>query len=189
MRILMILALAFAPAVFGQEAGEHKGEMAEPSIWWKWANFALLCGVLGALIGKNAGPFFKARTAGIQAGLREARKLSEDSEARAREIERRIVNLKTDMRTMREEAKKEMAAEGERIRTETARLMAKMQENAQQDIASSTKLARQELKSFAGSLAIQVATSRIRERLTPDTQDQLVREFVSELGSVQKATH
>src|SRR5438552_3059585 len=47
-----------AAAEHSASSAEHKGgeEHSEaPSELWKWANFAMLAGVLGYLIGKNAG--------------------------------------------------------------------------------------------------------------------------------------
>jgi hypothetical protein len=51
-------------AEHGQEGEESFFEKHELEL--KWANFLLLAGLLGYFIGKNAGPFFAARTAGIR---------------------------------------------------------------------------------------------------------------------------
>ena len=85
-RILLVLALALAPAFAAEESGEHGGGMKEPSIWWKWANFAILAGGLGYLIAKNAPAYFESRNKEIRGGLQEARKLSEESPGTAFQI-------------------------------------------------------------------------------------------------------
>jgi len=183
-RLLCVCFLAVS--LFAAEEG-HGGGHSEPSILWKWANFLLLGAALSFIAAKYAPAFFKDRTDQIQSGLNEARKLREESEARVTEIEKRVATLETDLKQLRENARKEMASEGERIRQDTVRAIEKMQVHAEMEIASAAKLARQELKSYSADLAVQLATRQIRERLTPQAQDQLVDNFVKQLQS-QKVT-
>lgn len=182
-----LLCVCFvAVSLFAAEEG-HGGGHSEPSILWKWANFFLLGAALSFIAAKHAPAFFKDRTDQIQSGLNEARKLREESEARVAEIEKRVATLETDLKQLRENARKEMASEGDRIRQETARAIEKIQAHAEMEIASAAKLARQELKAYSGDLAVQLATRQIRERITSQTQDQLVDNFIKQLQS-QKVT-
>ena len=49
----------------------------------------------------------------------------------------------------------------------------------------SLKAAQLELKSYSGQLAISLARSKVRERMTPNDQDGLVRRFVDGLGAAK----
>ena len=69
----------------------------------------------------------------------------------------------------------------ERIARQTAAESAKIQANAEQEIASAAKAARTELRRYAAGLAVELAERQIRARMTPDTQDGLVRGFVRDL--------
>ena len=181
MRFVLLLLLAI-PAF----AAEHGGEHAEPSIWWKWANFAILCAVLGYLINKHAGAFFRSRTDEIQSGLTEAAKMRESAERKVADIERRVANLETEISTLKETAKKEMAAEAARLKTETAKTLERMQAQAQFEIASATKLACAELKKRTAELAVELASGEIRQRMSGATQEKLLTSFVSQLGAARK---
>lgn len=185
MRRLFCIVFLAASLMAAEEG--HAGGTAEPSILWKWANFFLLGAALSFLVAKNAPAFFKNRTEEIQSGLTEARKLREESEARVAGIEKRVASLETDLKQLREDARKEMVSEGERIKQETARAIQKIQVHAEMEIASAAKLARQELKAYSADLAVQLATGQIRERITPQTQDQLVDNFVKQLQSQKVA--
>jgi F-type H+-transporting ATPase subunit b len=121
--------------------------------------------------------------------LVEAQKLRETSEARVRDIEKKVANIDAEMKGLRETARQEMAAEGDRIRTETARAIAKIQANAEQEIAAASKHARQELKAYSADLAVQLAAGQIRERMDGNTQQKLVDIFVGQLAKTQKVTH
>ena len=191
----MVLAagLGLVPAVFAQEsapreenaqskAGEHpsQGEHGNLEIW-KWANFLLLAGGLGYLVGKNAGPFFTARSRQIKKDLIESAAVRKEAEARAAQVERRLANLETDIAALRADSEAEAAAETSRLATQTAAEMAKLRAQAEQEIASAAKAARIELKRYSAGLAVGIAEQKLRERMTPETEEALARGFVRDL--------
>ena len=121
-------------------------------IWWKWANFAVLAGGLGYLIGKNAGPFFRSRTEEIQKGIRDAAEVRAEAEARAAAIESKIGNLSGEIeRILKATSKAEIAAEGARIQAETQAQIAKIQAQAEMEIASATKQATARIEGVLGA--------------------------------------
>ncbi len=170
-----------------EAAHETKAGEREPSIWWKWANFAILAAGMGYFIGKNAGPFFRARTAEIRKGIDEAAKLRREAEARAAEVEARLGKLDQEIGELRAHARSEIASEGERVRIETQRHMEKIRAAAEQEISSATKAARMELRAYSADLALGLAEDKVRSRLTTEVQAVLLASFVHELreGKVQ----
>ena len=190
-RLLIVVALA-ACLVFAQEPAEHAkaavkhgeshAEAKMPNeIWWKWANFAILAGALGFLIAKNAGPFFRARTEEIQKGIRDAAAVRADAEARAAGIEERIANLNAEVEALRQKSREEIAREGERVSGETAQQIAKIQRQAEADIASAAKNASQELKAYAAELAVNMAAQQIEQRMTQQSHEQLADAFIDDI--------
>lgn len=187
-------AVASSPAHEGQshaesaaQPGEGHGEQAMPyEIWWKWANFAILAGVLGWLIARNAGPFFRSRTEAIQSGIREAALAREEAEKRAAGIESRVANLSAEVEDLRRQSREEINREGERVRAETEVQIRKIQAQAEAEIASAAKHASQELKAYSAQLALGMAEQQIRNRMTPQAQDQLTDTFVDELRQEAK---
>jgi len=149
---------------------------------WKWANFLLLAGGLGYLIGKNAGPFFASRSQQITKDMAEADRLRQDAEARSADVDRRLGNLQAEIDSLRSEALNQQAAEAERIRQHTTAEIQKIQEQAEQEIASAGKAARTELKRYSAELALELAERKLRAGVTPESQDALVQGFVQDLG-------
>lgn len=165
------------PALFAQEnaAGESGLDL------WKWINFVLLAGGLGYLIGKNAGPFFEARSRKIREQMSQAQELWTSAEARATEVDRKLASLESEIAAFRQESQAEAQNETKRMRLQTASEIARIKEHAGQEVAAAGKAARLELKRYSAELAIELAEQKVRGRITPDTQDALVRGFVSEL--------
>jgi len=174
---ITILLVAGAAWLGAQESGGPP----EPGIGWKWANFLLLVAGLGYLVAKMLPPLFKSRTEEIQKGIAEARAIKLDADRRAAEVDARTAALGADIERFRIEAKAEMQQEGERIRRETAAQIARLENQAQQEIEISGKIARRELKSYAAKLSLDLAEQRVRERLNPKTEQELVDAFIQDL--------
>jgi F-type H+-transporting ATPase subunit b len=176
---------AVEPGSHAQAAAkEGEGHAQQPmanEVWWKLANFAILVAALGWLISKNAGPFFRSRTASIQIGIEEATRTREDAMARAAEIEAKVANLLSEVEHLRQQSQQELSREGERVSVETEAQIRKIQAQAEAEIASAAKHARQELKAYSASLALEAAERQIREQLTPQAQERMTDSFVDEL--------
>src|SRR5215475_14036249 len=102
-------------------------------------------------------PFFKSRTSEIQEGIREAQAIKKEADARAAEMENRLASLGAEIEKFRTQATSEMQQEGERIRTETKRQMARIEQQAQAEIETAGKIARRDLQAYAAKLALDLA--------------------------------
>jgi F-type H+-transporting ATPase subunit b len=197
MRRLAIVTVALGLAFMGTVAPAQEHEGAEKKagvekeesfaekheLELKWANFLLLAGLLGYFIGKNAGPFFAARTAGIRKDMDESLRQRQEAEAKAADVDRRLANLEKDIAALRGQGEAEAKAETERLAQHTESEIAKIQAHAEQEIASAGKAARTALKRYSAELAMGLAEQKVRARMTPDTEDALVQGFVRNLKS------
>jgi F-type H+-transporting ATPase subunit b len=175
-----VLLLASASAAIAAEA-------AEPSIWWKWANFALLAGALGFLIGKNAPAFFRSRNDAITRGIAAAAQEKEEADERLAEIEKRMAGLESEIATLRSASREELAQESARVEDETARQGARLRALNEQEIAAAVKAARQELKVYSAELALGLAEKRLRTDLTEEFDRRLVRAYIADLNRQKPA--
>jgi F0F1-type ATP synthase membrane subunit b/b' len=184
--VVVLSGLAFTPRpapAQEHEAGQKKEEgFAEKhELALKWANFLLLAGLLGYFIGKNAGPFFAARSAGIRQDMDDSLRQREQAEAKAADVERRLADLGEDIAALRGHSEAEGKAETERMAQHTAAEIAKIQAHAEREIASAGKAARMALKRYSAELAMGLAEQKVRARMNPDTEDALVQGFVRDL--------
>jgi F-type H+-transporting ATPase subunit b len=163
----------------GTEKEESFGEKHELGL--KWVNFLLLAGALGYLIGKNSGPFFAGRSAGIRLAMDEALRQRQEADAKAADVDRRLANLEKDIAALRGQSEAEAQTESERTARQTEAEIAKIQAHAEQEIASAGKAARMALKRYSAELAMGLAEQKVRSRMTPDTEDALVQGFVRNL--------
>ncbi len=187
-RAMLVLALgmAFASYVLPQEAAGQGGtkqeaQSGDPWILWKWVNFLILAGGLGYLIKKNAPALFQTRDEEIQKAFAQAARMKKDADAQAAAIELRFKNLQGEIDSLRQTARAEMAAQGDRIRRETEQHLARIQEQSVQEIHLMTRGARAELRKYSAELALQLAEQRIHARMTPEVQQALADGFIEDL--------
>jgi F-type H+-transporting ATPase subunit b len=179
LRVIGLACFLAAAAVAQEHEGGGGGE--EGLTMWKWANFVLLAGALGYGIAKGAPPFFAARSQSIRKDIVEAQEAKREADERAAAVEKRLANLEAEIAALRKEAVDEDTAETQSVAQHTAAEIAKIQQHAEQEIAAAGKLARLELKGYAAELAIEMAERKVRSRMTPATQDSMVRTFVRDL--------
>jgi F0F1-type ATP synthase membrane subunit b/b' len=151
----------------------------------KWFNFAVLAVGLGYLVAKHAPAFFNARTEAIQKAIQDATGLKLDADFRSSEIDRKMATLGAEISKLRTEGEAEMQAEQQRLAKETGQSLAQIQRHEAQEIASLEHNARLELNRHTAELAVSIAASRLRERLTTAGQEALVSRFAGQVSARQ----
>lgn len=182
MKRLILLAVCCAVALRADETGGGK------DLTLTWINFAILAGAIVYFARKALPPFFKSRSAEIQKGIEEARRIKLEADQRAREMEAKMAALGSEIEKFRAEARAEMEQEGARIRQETERNIQKLGQQAEVEIETAGKLARRELQAFAAKLSLELAEERVKERLNAATENGLIEGFVSDLMTERGAS-
>jgi F-type H+-transporting ATPase subunit b len=177
------LGLAFASYALPQDSAAQKqdAEQGDKWIWWKWANFAILAGGLGYLIGKHVPPLFQKQSSEIKSALAEAAKIKQEAAAYAAGIETRLGNLQSEIERLRVSARSDMTAESERIRRETEHHLQRIREQTAQEIELLARAATSELRKYSAELALGLAEQRIRSRMNPAAQQSLAEGFLHDL--------
>ena len=144
------------------------------------ANFIFLALFFWMLLKSKLPQMFRDRTTSIQKALNEAKAASAEASRRLGDIEARLSKLDGEVSDIRTAAEREAAAEEERVRIAAEEDKRKVVDSAEAEIAAIARSARHELKSFAASLAVDIASHKIK--VDNDTDQVLVRQCVSHLG-------
>ena len=144
------------------------------------ANFVFLALFFWMLLRSKLPQMFRDRTTSIQKALKEAQAASAEASRRLGDIEARLSKLDVEVNEIRAGAERDAAVEEERIRAAAEEDKRKVVDSAEAEIAAIARSARHDLKSFAASLAVDIASHKIK--VDDDTDQALVRQFVSHLG-------
>lgn len=143
-------------------------------------NFLGIIAVFYVLLRAKIPQMFRDRTAAIQKAMKEAQSASAEASARLNAIEQRLAKLDAEVTEIKAGAEREAAAEEGRIRAAAEEDKQKVVAAAESEISAIARSARHELKSFAASLAVDIAAHKIK---VDDATDQaLVRSFAGHLG-------
>jgi F-type H+-transporting ATPase subunit b len=180
----------------GEEEEEHAQLKQSPSVKWVartlgtspktayWilfiANFALLFGAIVFFARKSVPLMMRSRTQDIQKGIEDARRASAEATAKLSEIEARLAKLDGEVTALKNTAEADFSAEEARIKQQAEQDARHVIESAEQEIVAATRSAQRELKTFAAELAVSLAEKKIK--VDPQTDEALVRGFVSQLG-------
>lgn len=150
-------------------------------IIWEVLNFLILAGLIGFLAVKQGGPLLAARAKEIGEGLAAGEKAKAQADARAAQVQARLANLETDVAALRTNAKEEREREADRIRRETETDIARIRTRAEDEIESAGKHALMEVRHAAARMAIELAETKVRSRMSPQIQATLLQGFLTDL--------
>lgn len=143
-------------------------------------NFAILALCIGIPLVRFLPKVVRKRSQTLKHNIEEARKVTEDAQARLSAIETKLAGLGTEIQKFRSEVEQEIGQDEVRIKaaleSESARIVAA----AEQEIGVAAAQARRGLQHFAADLAIQQAAKQLV--LTPETDRKLIAEFTAGLG-------
>jgi len=164
-----------------QKLGHMVGLGTHGMYWLSMAvNFAVLAAFFWVLLKSKLPQMFRDRTTAIQKALKEAQAASAEASRRLGDIEARLAKLDSEVSDIRAGAEREGAAEEARMRAAAEDDKRKVVEAAESEIAAIARSARHDLKSFAASLAVDIASRKIK--VDDNTDRALVRQFVDHLG-------
>lgn len=148
---------------------------------FKWINFAIVAALILWLFAKKLPPVFRRNAENIGSSITKATTAKAEADRQLREAESKLANLHKEITVLREEAKREAAAEVERIRAATRSDEEKIAAAAKGEIEAAERAARMELKELAATLAVDGAESLLVKQLTPAMQESLISGFVKTL--------
>jgi F-type H+-transporting ATPase subunit b len=181
---LLFLLFLTVPCIAHDKAEPPKKEAApeKDMMPWMWANFLILSGAIYYLSKKYGAPYFAARAEGIRKDIVNAEVTKREADAKIAEVDAKLANLDHEIAALREENRIDQAREKERLESRHKAELARVHQQAQQEIQSATKMARLELQRQAATLALELAEKKVAARMNPATQNELASGFVESLS-------
>ena len=177
--LLGCVAVAAALLATTAHAAGGGSEDASSEAFWQGVNLAILIGVL---VWAGRGPvmaFFGERRSQIQTDLEESARLLSEAEARNSELQRRIVDLGSEVEEIRETTRRRAEEESERILAEARKAAERIRSDASAAIDQELRRAQNELRDEAAALALDAAAEILREQIADADRDRLMDEFIT----------
>jgi F-type H+-transporting ATPase subunit b len=187
-RFLMLASSALliffftALPVLAEEGAKPDPAESSTGLLFRWLNFLIVFGGIAYLIAKYGGSFFSANAKAISASIREATAVKVEADRELREVETKIARLDQDVAEMREEARRNWAAESERLNTSAQAEIEKIAHAAREELAASERAAQQQVREMAASMAVERAAALVSSMMNTEVRSRMFQSFLRELG-------
>jgi F0F1-type ATP synthase membrane subunit b/b' len=149
---------------------------------WKFFNLLVFIGLLFYFLRRPLSESLLARREAIRRELTRAQEERVAALAKLEEVGARLAHLDSEVESIREQARREAAEEGERIARATEEEMRKLREHVQREIEGVGKAARQELRRYAAEQSVRMAEELIRRDMGAEDDARLMGDYVKSLG-------
>jgi F0F1-type ATP synthase membrane subunit b/b' len=177
---VLFAALVLAGITPGAEEGGSAGHVMGPG-GFKWVHFVIVAAAAYWVFAKALPPWFRHNADHISSAIKKAAAAKAEAEKQLQEAMAKLASLEKEVELFREQAKKDGAAELERLRAVTKLDAEKIGIAAKAEIEAAERAARVELKELAAKLAMDRAESLVAKELTPAVQEAMLNDFVQSL--------
>ncbi|MFM1904512.1 MAG: synthase subunit b [Planctomycetota bacterium] len=150
---------------------------------WSFAVFVLLMLLLTKFAWKPIMDGLEKREQGIADTIAATQRAHDDAKKMLASYERRLAEASDEVRGLLEEARRDAEATKQSIVAEARKAAEDEQARAKREIGLATDDALSKIAERAGELAVDVAGKFLRQKLSADDQQQLIRESVASIRS------
>jgi F-type H+-transporting ATPase subunit b len=152
---------------------------------WRVVNTVALLAVLIYFLKTPLVNFFRERKTKIERDLAEAVELRQKAEELIKEYQRKLAGMEQELEKMRGELQK--AAEGESIKVIAGaeKIASSIVESAKIAAEQEVRKAKVALKDEAVTLAVELAESLIREKISDDDRKRIVEDYLVKVGGMK----
>lgn len=175
--------MAVLPAVaLGSEAA-HGEEITFMGDWLpRLVNFGVIAAMLVYFLRKPARDFFRNRTAEIGRAIEESRQARERAAAALSEMERKLKELEAETARMIADAKGRGEKDRQALIEEGRKVAADVQAQVKAGVDIEVQKARAGLAAEAALLAVDLAESTVKQKITKQDHDRILKEYISKVG-------
>jgi F-type H+-transporting ATPase subunit b len=174
----------FSAVAFAEEAG-HGGEEAMTFLgdWLpRLVNFAIIATVVVYFTKKPIRDFFKNRSVEIAKAMQESKETQERAVAALAEMERKIKELEAETSRLIADAQARGEKDRQTLVEEGRKAAQDIQAQAKQGIDLEVMKAKAALAAEAALLSLDLAEGRIKDKISKQDHDRIVKEYISKVG-------
>jgi len=189
--LMLTCSVAATPRLLAQAAEAHAqdAEQAHESEGGGWLpvvakafNFAVLAGVLVYFLKSPLLAYMDGRIKKVREDLVTAAETRETATRQLAEIDEKLKALPGEIERLKARGAEDLAAERARIEAAAEAERQRLLDHTRREIDMRVQVVRRELVEHAADLAVQVASTRIKQTITPDDQARLVDRYASQLA-------
>lgn len=182
------LVIMLLSAVSIANASSGGGEESSWTPWlltWRVINTVALIALLIYFVKKPLVTFFAERKDQIRRDLAEAVEQREAALRLLAEYKEKIAGMEKELDRMRVELRKAAESDSEKVMVNAERMSGAIVESAKMTAEQEVRKARESLRNEAVELAVQMAETMIREKITEKDRKRIVEDYLVKVGGMK----
>jgi F-type H+-transporting ATPase subunit b len=177
------LTMMFASTVAMAAEEGHAEEITFLGDWLpRLVNFGIIAAILIYFTRKPIRDFFKNRSAEIAKAMQESKEARERAVAALVDMDRKIKDLEAETNRLIAEAQARGEKDRQAIIEEGKKVVADIQTQVKQGIDIEVQKAKTALAVEASLLSIDLAEGRIKEKISSQDHERIVKEYIAKVG-------
>ena len=178
---MMPIVLTSAVAYASGGGGEEDTMAMMKDFGWRVLAFAMLVGFLYWATAKNIKAFFSERRQNIKATIEEKIAEKEETAKKFREYSAKLDKATEEINSIIDMIKAQGAIEKEKIIEDANRAAEKMKEDTQARMAQEFKAARNQLRTEAAQLSVEMAEELLKKNIKPEHHEYMVKDYLDKV--------
>jgi F-type H+-transporting ATPase subunit b len=188
-KLTFALLLFLVPFVLGFSSAEETHGSALTDILGKTVNFIILFGGLGFLLAKPLRRFLEEAGLAVEKTIEKTQGAKKNAEHRLEALKERMAGLESEARKITEDGREAGKNESDRLLSQARHETAKIKSQTGLEIKMHAQAARTELRKYAAELAVTLAETNIKRRMTPELHARLIDDSIRQLDRLNDKTH
>ncbi len=180
--LLTLLVVSLSYASEAAEEGAHESTTFMGDWLPRIINFAIIAGVVVYFMRKPIRDFFANRSAEIAKAMQESKEARERAVAALAEMDRKIKDLEAETNRMVAEAESRGEKDRAALVEEGKKLAQEIQDQVKEGIDIEVQKAKTSLAIEAALLSIDLAEGKIKEKISGQDHERIVKEYISKVG-------
>ncbi len=182
-RDLIVASTLFAPiAAASEEAHAHGGESAVAPLLFSTVNLAIFIAILGRYVYPPVRDWVRARRAHVLQALQDAAAAKAEAETLRAQWEARLRDVERTIEEMRAQVRDDAERERQRILEAARRTAESIRTDAERAAAYEVRRTQQQLRAELVRQAVRMAEDATRAQWSPTDQQRFVAEFIKQVG-------
>ena len=178
-----IIGVVLAAAAFASEGGHGAEEYTFMADWLpRLVNFAIIVGALVYFLRKPVRDMFKNRTLEIAKAMEESRAARERAVAALAEMERKAREMDAETRAMIADAQVRGEKDKQALIEEGRKIVRDIQAQVKIGADIEVQKAKADLAIEASRLAVDLAEGKIKDTITSQDHERIVKDYISSVG-------
>ena len=188
-KLTFVVLLVLLPLFLGFSEGEEAHGSPLSEMLGKTVNFIILFGGLAFLLAKPVRRFLEEAGLAVEKTIQKTERARKEAEQKLETLKERMSRLESEALKIRDAGREAGKWDSERLLVQARQEAERIKSLAELEIKAHSQAVQSELKEYAAGLAVSLAETNIKRRMTPQIHARLIDGSIRQLDRLYEKAH